>query len=117
MAIKSVRMPGLVEVADPGNAGKMNAPAHHDFSAALTTGGSNETRLLSAPTFAGQRCSIAFQTDGGGDVAITSDVHINHTGNTIATSNAAGHYLMLEGVKVGAALLWRTTSFEGFTFS
>lgn len=48
---------------------------------------------------------------------ITSDVHINHTGNTVATSDSAGHYLMLEGVRVGAALLWRTTSFEGFTFS
>ena len=117
MAIKSTKLPGLVEVADPGDAGKIQTPAHHHSITALVTGSGAETRTLSAPTFAGQRCSIAFQTDGGGDVVITSDVHINHTGNTVATSNAAGHYLMLEGVRVGAALLWRTTSFEGFTFS
>lgn len=65
MAIKSTRLPGLIEVADPGDAGKIQTPAHHHSSTALVTGSGAETRTLSAPTFAGQRCSIAFQADGG----------------------------------------------------
>ena len=100
MAIKTVRMPGVVVVADPGNGAQIPVPDHHNMVCLLTSGGSGETRTMAVCKFLGQRATIAFDVDGGGNVALNVGGDMNSAGN-------AGQAIDLTGVQVAGALRWR----------
>jgi hypothetical protein len=98
-------------IADPGDAGAI--PVTRTGTCALTTteaGG--ETRTLAIPTKAGQKLSISLDVDGG-DAVITVAAAINQTGNDTITLADAGDYIVLEGVQVAGALVWRVTENDG----
>ena len=57
MPFKTVRAPGLVQVADPGNAGRIEVPQHHNMVCILTSAGA-ETRNIPIPKFVGQTCTL-----------------------------------------------------------
>jgi len=107
MAIKTVRMPGVVVVADPGNGAQIPVPDHHNFVCLLTSGGSGETRTMAVCKFPGQRATIAFDVDGGGNVALNVGGDMNSAGNDTATFANAGQAIDLTGVQVAGALRWR----------
>lgn len=100
-------------ITDPGNAGAI--PVTSSGSCMLTSGGSNETRTIAIPTFVGQRLNIGFDTDGGGQIAITVAAAVNQTGNTVLTGADAGDHISLEAITVGGAFRWRVLANDGFT--
>lgn len=103
------------EITDPGNAGAI--PVTSSGSCMLTSGGSNETRTIAIPTFVGQRLNIGFDTDGGGQIAITVAAAVNQAGNTVLTGADAGDHVSLEAITVGGALRWRILANDGFALS
>lgn len=105
------RMPELID--DPGDAGAI--PVTKSFACFITTEGA-ETRTLAIPTFAGQRLVLSMAVDGG-DCVITVASAINQTGNNTITMNDAGDYISLEGVKIGANLVWRVLGSDGVVLS
>jgi len=115
MANKSVRMPGLVEVADPGNAGAIPLPFHHHAVCALTSAGA-ETRTLGTAVFAGQLVSLQFSVDGG-NLTLTAAATVNQTGdNTLVFADAGDEITLRASVKAGA-LVWRVVSNDGVALS
>ncbi len=109
MAIKSVRMPGLVEVSDPGNAGAITVPDHHNMVCILTSAGA-ESRNMPIPAFIGQTCVLSVKTHGG-DIT----VNVAGNGNVAAadeiTFTAASQTAHMIGVELGGAgLRWRLTT-------
>jgi len=117
MAIKSVRMPGMVEVSDPGTAGAIIPPAHHNMICIMVTGGSGETRSLTPPSFAGQTCTVMLSTDGGGDAVVTASPAINTTGNNTLTFADAGDFIRLFAGDEGSGLAWRVVVNNGVALS
>ena len=115
MSAKTNRLPGLLEIRDPGNAGAIMVPDHHHMSCALTTGGA-ETRTMGAPSFLGQMCTIAFQADGG-DAVLTIATAVNQTGNNTLTFADAGDLIALVGGQSGANLRWRVVANDGVALS
>ena len=107
------RMPELLD--DPGDGEAI--PVNKSFVCFITTteaGG--ETRTIAKPTFAGQRLVLSMAVDGG-DCVITVASAINQTGNNTITMNDAGDYISLEGVKLGANLVWRVLGSDGVALS
>jgi len=107
--IKTVRMPGLVEVADPGNAGAITVPDHHNMVCILTSAGV-EARNFPIPKFVGQTCVMSVKTFGGNIV-----VNVAGGGNVATadeiTFTAASQTAHLIGVDLGGAgLRWRLTT-------
>lgn len=100
-------------IDDPGDAGAIGVT--ESGYCALTSAGA-ETRTLAIPTFAGQRISIALDTDGG-DVVLTVAQPINQTGNNTATGADAGDHLSLEAITVGGALRWRVLANDGWALT
>lgn len=94
-------------IADPGNGGAI--PVTQSGSAALTSGGSGQTRTLAAPTFAGQQLAISFSVDGGGNIVLTAATGLNQAGNTTITFAEAGDSVLLTAIRIGANLRWRIT--------
>ena len=115
MAIKTVRMPGLVEVSDPGNAGAVTVPAHHHAVCALTSAGV-ETRTLGTAAFAGQRVSLQFSVDGG-NLTLTAAATVNQTGDNTLLFEAAGDEITLRASVKAGALVWRVVSNDGVALS
>lgn len=103
------------EITDPGDGAAI--PVTSSGSLMLTSGGSGETRTLAIPTFVGQRLSIGFDTDGGGDIAITVAAAVNQAGNTTLTGADAGDHISLEAITVGGSYLWRILANDGFALS
>ena len=108
MAIKSVRMPGLVEVSDPGNAGAITVPDHHNMVCILTSAGV-EARNMPIPAFVGQVCVLSVDAHGGNIV-----VNVAGNGNVAnadeITFTAASQTARMVGVKLAGALRWRLTT-------
>lgn len=109
MPFKTVRMPGLVESADPGNGGRIEVPQHHNMVCILTSAGA-ETRNIPIPTFVGQTCVLSVKTFGGNIV-----VNVAGNGNVAAadeiTFTAASQTAHMIGVDLGGAgLRWRLTT-------
>jgi hypothetical protein len=102
-------------IADPGD-GEAIPVTRAGTCALTTTEAGGETRTLAIPAKAGQRLSISLAVDGG-DAVITAAAAINQAGNNTITLNDAGDYILLEGVKVGAGLVWRVTENDGCTLS
>ena len=107
MAIKTTRLPGVLLIDDPGNAGQIPVPDHHNFVCLLTSGGTNETRVMAVCKFVGQRATISLDVDGGGDVEINIGGDMNSAGNDTATFANAGQAIDIVGVQVSGALRWR----------
>lgn len=103
----------LSEITDPGDAGAIPVTASGWIS--LVSAGA-ETRTMAAPTFAGQRISMGFQTDGG-DVVLTVSTGVNQTGNNTATFADAGDHFVVEAIEVGANLRWRVIANDGVALS
>lgn len=101
------------EIEDPGNAGAI--PVTKNGTCLVVTAGA-ETRTVAAPAFAGQRLTIAMDTDGGNAV-ITFASAINQTGNNTATFNDAGDVLVVQAIEVGGAERWRVVANDGVSLS
>jgi predicted RecA/RadA family phage recombinase len=100
-------------IIDPGDAGAI--PIALSGSCQITTAGS-ETRTLAAPTNVGQMMCLHITSDGGTAV-ITSAAAINQTGNTVITMADAGDTIVLVGIQLGAAKVWRILANDGCDLS
>ncbi len=115
MSIKTVKLPGIVEIGDPGDAGALGLPEHHHAVCALTSGGA-ETRTLGAPKFFGQQVTMSMDVDGG-DITATVALTVNQTGNNTLIFADAGDEITLRAVIKAAALAWRVVSNDGVALS
>ena len=111
MATKAVRLPGIVDMKDPGNGVAFQLPAHHHAICAMTSTGA-ETRTLGSPQFAGQQVTLSFDVDGG-DIVLTAAATVNQAGNNTLTFADVGDEVTLRGVVKAGALLWRAVSNDG----
>jgi len=105
MAFKTVRMPGVVEVADPGNGKQIILPEHHHAVCALTSAGA-ETRTIAVPRFHGQRCTLSCETHAG-NIVVNVAGDGNTQGHDEITFTAIGQAVDMVGVKRSGALRWR----------
>lgn len=105
MAFNKVRMPGVVEVADPGNGGQIILPDHHHAVCALTSAGA-ETRTIAVPRFHGQRCTLSCETHAG-NIVVNVAGDGNTQGHDEITFTAIGQAVDMVGVKRSGALRWR----------
>lgn len=105
-------------LVDPGT-GRTVQIDRHDAYLNLRSGASNETRILGAPTRAGQTLTIGLAVDGGGDVAVTQtgSAAFNASGNTTITLNDTGDNVTLVSIAIATALRWRLKSNDGATLS
>jgi predicted RecA/RadA family phage recombinase len=113
LSLAATAKPPTTAISDPGNAGAI--PVTNAGTCPIVTAGA-ETRTLAAPTYAGQVLVLAMQTDGG-DCVITASAGINQSGNNTITMGDAGDTLVLVGVEVGAAKVWRVVVNDGCTLS
>lgn len=95
----------------PGNGKTLRVDRQFSVCPIVTTGAS-ESLTVAAPTKAGLRLTIIHDTDGG-DVSVTVTGGYDAAGNTIASFYAAGDYLCLLSVKIGATYRWQVVSFYG----
>ena len=105
----TVYSPMANAVPDPGDGGAI--PVTDGGNVSLVTEGA-ETRTLAAPSFVGQELSLALKTDDG-DCVVTASAAINQTGNNTLTFADAGDTIVLVGVELGAAKVWRVVSNDG----
>jgi len=91
-------------------------PVTGNGNLALTIADAAETNTLAVPTFAGQEITISADTLAGtGSRAITVAAAINATGNDKITLDAAGEFIALRGVKLGASFAWHVIANDGAT--
>jgi len=84
----------------------------------LTLAGAGETNSLAVPTFAGQILTISADTVGESATRIVTVASaINATGNNTLTFDAAGEFISLYGIKLGATFAWRVLASDGVTLS
>lgn len=100
-------------IADPGAAGAI-AVTKSGYCDVVTAAA--ETRTLAAPTFRGQRLSLAAKTLVGNCV-ITCSTTVNAAGNNTVTFTAAGQALLLIAKTNGANLRWSVVGTDGATIS
>lgn len=85
---------------------------------ALTIANAAETNALAVPTFAGQEICISVDTLAGtGKRTITVATAINAEGNNTILLDAAGEFIILRGIKLGATFAWRVVAIDGATLS
>lgn len=93
-------------------------PVTGNGNLALTIADAAETNTLAVPTFAGQILAISADTvAGSGSRAVTVASAINATGNNTITLDAAGEFIVLYGIKLGATFAWRVLATDGATLS
>jgi len=99
-------------IPDPGDGGTITHNGMNFFTCNLTSGASGETRTLPVPLRAGQRGTIGFKTDGGGDITLTVTSGYDAAGSlTTITLNTAGQIETFESIEVGDnTYRWRVTS-------
>lgn len=100
-------------ITDPGDAGAI--PVARSGNCAITTTGA-ETRTLAIPSKVGTVLALSMDVDGG-DCVIAAAAAINQTGNNRITLNDAGDTVVLVGVQVGAAKVWRVVVNDGATLA
>ena len=83
----------------------------------FTIGAGAETNTLPVPSFQGQALHLTVSTIGAGTRAVTVAASINAAGNTVMTFTAAGDWIKLEGVRVGAHMRWRVMANDGVALS
>tara|TARA_R110000824_G_C14685056_1_gene620726 strand:+ start:69 stop:413 length:345 start_codon:yes stop_codon:yes gene_type:complete len=101
----TVRNFNTVTIDDPGASGAIPVPLSH-FQVNLVTA-TGESRTMGAPAFLGQRCLLAFKTDGG-NATITIATTVNIAGNNTIIFTAIGQVVYMIGVSAGANFRWRT---------
>ena len=85
---------------------------------ALTIGNTAETNTLAEPTFAGQEITISADTvAGSGSRTVTVASAINTENNNTILFDAAGEFIVLRGIKLGASFAWRVVAIDGATLS
>jgi len=85
---------------------------------ALTIADAAETNTLAVPTFAGQEICISADTvAGSGSRTVTVASAVNATGNNTILFDAAGEFIKLRGIKLGATFAWRVLAIDGATLS
>jgi len=99
--------------ADPGDGGTI-APDRQFAVFNLESSGGAQTRTLVDPLFPGQWLGLHMRTDGG-DIVVTADTAVNQNGDTVATFNDTGDFLLLVGVMKGTANVWRVVRADGVT--
>jgi len=93
-------------------------PVTGNGNLALTIADAAETNTLAVPTFAGQIITISADTRAGsGARVITVASAVNATGNNTITLDAAGEFISLYGIKLGATFAWRVLAIDGATLS
>jgi hypothetical protein len=112
--LSAAAQPLTTAIADPGDAGQI--PVTNSGTVAIVQDGAAETRLLAAPTFAGQLLMIDSKTYAA-DTVITVAAPINQTGNNTITINAAGDFILLAGIEKDAAKVWRVIASDGVTLT
>ncbi len=115
LTLAATAKPLTTAIADPGD-GEAIPVTNSGTCPIVTTEAGGETRTLAAPTYAGQVLVLAMKTDGG-DCVITAAAAINQTGNNTITMADAGDILVLVGVEVGAAKVWRAVGNDGCALS
>ena len=93
-------------------------PVTGNGNLALTIAGV-ETNSLAVPTFAGQILTISADTVSGegSKRTITVAAPVNTTGNNTLTFDAAGEFISLYGIKLGATFAWRVLASDGVGLS
>jgi hypothetical protein len=85
---------------------------------ALTIAEAAETNALAVPTFAGQEICISADTvAGSGSRTVTVASAVNAAGNNKILFDAAGQFIVLRGIKLGATFAWRVVAIDGATLS
>ena len=85
---------------------------------ALTIANAAETNALAVPTFAGQAICISADTvAGSGSRTVTVASAVNEAGNNTILFDAAGEFIKLRGIKLGATFAWRVLAIDGATLS
>jgi hypothetical protein len=85
---------------------------------ALTIAEAAETNALAVPTFAGQEICISADTvAGSGSRTVTVASAVDAVGNNTILFNAAGQFIVLRGIKLGATFAWRVVAIDGATLS
>lgn len=98
-------------IADPGTGKEI--PVTSSGYIEIAVGDAAQTNTLAIPTFAGQEITIyAVSVTGSGTRTIAVASPVNQTGNNTITLDAAGEFVVLRAIKVGAALAWRAISAE-----
>ena len=108
MPFKTVRAPGLVQVADPGDAGRIEVPQHHNMVCILTSAGA-ESRNIPIPKFVGQTCTLGVDAHGG-NIVVNVAGNGNVAGADEITFTAASQTAFMIGVSLAGALRWRLTA-------
>lgn len=88
-------------LADPGDGGTIN-PNTDLAICEMTTGASNETRVLANPSRPGIRFTVRLVTDGGGDVTLTAENGLDAALETEETFADVGDMLSIVSVSVTA---------------
>lgn len=101
------------EIEDPGASGAI--PVTTNGTCSIVSAGV-ETRTLAAPSFVGQRITLAFKTKVG-NVTLTAATGVNQTGNNTALFDGAGDVLVLQAIEVGSNKRWRVVANDGVTLS
>ena len=93
-------------------------PVTDNGDLALTIGDAAETNTLAVPTFAGQVITISADTvAGAGARTVTVASPVNAAGNNTILLDAAGEFISLYGIKLGATFAWRVFAIDGATLS
>ena len=100
-------------ITDPGAGGAI--PVTRSGTCELASTGA-ETRTLAAPTFLGQRITLAFKSDGG-NITVTCATGLNQAGNNTAVCADAGDILVVEAIGTALTFAWRVVANDGFTLS
>lgn len=79
----------------------------------LVSSSSSETRTLAQPTRAGLVCTLAMDTDGGGDIVVTVTGGYNQAAATSITFGDAGDFVRFQSIKIGSSYYWRVIQYEG----
>lgn len=114
--LAAVASPTAKTIADPGDTEAI--PVTGNGNVALTIADAAETNTLAVPTFAGQIITISADTvAGSGSRAVTVASAINADDEDTITFDAAGEFISLYGIKLGASFAWRVLASDGVTLS
>ena len=100
-------------IADPGDGGTIRANADLQICE-MTSGASNETRVIANPTKPGIRFILRLKTDGGGDVVVSASNGFNSVPEVSATFADAGDVMSMISVSLTATTYrWEVLDREG----
>lgn len=99
-------------VPDPGDAKKIHVD-RWGLVVPMTSGSSDETRILAAPSKPGLMVHLVLSTDGGGNITLTVTDGYNNAGDTSLVFADAGDSVTLVSVHKGSDSYWRLIASDG----